>query len=122
MTTVAKPVVKNTRAASLFFERMRMICRRCGQCCQDCGTSFWIHGNLKGDGEPFGDHVLLNKLGSNVHYKDDGLPCKMLQVIGGIPFCAIERYAGLEYKPVVCRKFPEIGEDCFFGKQETVQP
>lgn len=81
-----------------------------------CGATFWIHGNLKSDGKPFSTHILLNKLARSREHLDDGLPCEMLQVIGHKTFCAIERYAGREYKPMVCREFPEIGDECFFGK------
>ena len=93
-----------------------MTCERCGLCCMKCGITFWVHGNIKADGKPFGTHLLLNKLASNRKPKDDGLPCEMLTVIGHETFCAIERYAGNETNPKVCREFQEIGDECFFGK------
>ncbi len=83
-----------------------------------CGTTFWIHGNLQADGKPFGDHILLNKLARNRENLDDGLPCEMFQAIGHKTFCAIQRYAGKALKPLVCREFPTIREDCFFPKKE----
>ncbi len=82
-----------------------------------CGSTFWIHGNLEGDGLPFGDHILLNKLASQRPRKDDGLPCEMFQLIGNKTFCSIQKYAGLKYKPMVCREFPEPGEECFFSEK-----
>ena len=81
-----------------------------------CGTTFWLHGNLKADGKPFGSHEMLNRLANNREPQDDDLPCEMFKVIGHRTFCAIERYAGNEYKPIVCREFPEIEDECFFGK------
>lgn len=75
-----------------------------------CGTNFWVHG------KPFGDHILLNKLARGRDQGDDGLPCEMLKVVGHKTCCAIEHYAGKEYKPVVCREFPEVGDECFFVK------
>lgn len=85
-----------------------------------CGINFWVHGNLKADGKPFGTHILLNNLARGREQSDNGLPCEMLKVIGHKTFCAIERYAGKEYKPVVCRDFPEIRNECFFPKVEAV--
>lgn len=98
-------------------EGSKMTCQRCGQCCMKCGSTFWVHGNLSVH-LPFGNHALLNKLADGREPLDDGLPCEMLTVIGHKTFCAIERYAGKEFKPKVCREFPTVNDDCFFPKKD----
>lgn len=89
-------------------------CLRCGQCCQHVGRFFWVWGNLRT--KPFGIHVLLNRLAMAradlIDLEDNG-PCEMLKSHCGDMICAIEKWAGRQYKPTVCRAYPEDEADCF---------
>ena len=86
-------------------------CQRCGKCCLEVGKTFWKHGASDSSGKPFGDHGLLNKLANNGHQDDLG-PCEMFVQIGAGNLCAIEKWAGLQYKPRACVLYPEDGEEC----------
>ena len=94
-------------------------CLRCGGCCQEVGRFFWTHGNLDAE-KPFGDHDLLNAQAKakadEADYIDTG-PCEMLLEISGEMFCAIEKYAGREYKPRACVVFPVALSDCWMNPE-----
>lgn len=97
-------------------------CLRCGQCCQRVGRYFWTHGNHDPQ-RPFADHELLNRQANakaDLAKPDDDDPCEMLMTHRpDISTCAIQEYAGKQYKPVVCREFPKDEDGCFCSEKSV---
>lgn len=81
-------------------------CHRCGRCCLEVGRTFWKVGK-------FLDCEELNRRATDGDHEDNGLPCEMLTFENGLAVCRIEKEYGYQYKPSVCRDYPEPGEPCF---------
>jgi hypothetical protein len=78
----------------------------------EVGRTFWKAGNLDPNA-PFGPLTYLNELAKNGDHEDNGLPCEMLSLDTGQAVCGIHA-VGYEFKPVVCKAYPdEDGEPCF---------
>jgi Fe-S-cluster containining protein len=82
-------------------------CQRCGQCCIAVGRSFWRHGDFTGCPE-------LEKLATETESVDEGLPCAMLDMSGGVASCRIETKYGRQFKPEGCRQYPS-GPCWYYG-------
>ena len=80
-------------------------CFRCGLCCLTVGRTFWKNGDFENNAE-------LNEPANNGDYEDGGLPCEMLEMKNGRATCLIQSRYGRQYKPAVCRDYPEDGEPC----------
>lgn len=96
-------------------------CKRCGRCCAEVGRTFWKGG----DYEEFAE---LNEWANDGDHEDSGLPCEMLsfgfdsQVQDGkvkVATCLIEALYGRQFKPRVCREYPEEGQLCFREESEV---
>ncbi len=83
-----------------------LTCARCGQCCIAVGRTFWQHGD-------FTDCPELEKLANETESRDEGLPCGMLQMVDGVASCRIETQYGRQFKPEVCRAYPD-GVPCWY--------
>lgn len=76
-------------------------CLRCGHCCMAVGREFWLHG----DYSRYPELLALSEIYTDT---DDGLPCRMLQMIDGMAFCKIQIEYGYKAKPKICRQYPEV--------------
>ncbi len=86
-------------------EADKIICGRCGKCCKDVGT-MWTGST----------HPIIQELYALTpadRLSDSGR-CGMLVFAapGGRAVCYIEKHLGREFKPEVCREYPEAGEKC----------
>ncbi len=74
------------------------VCHRCGKCCEDMGT-IWLqspHPNVK----------RLYEIWPEDKFRDGGR-CACLGHIDDTAYCLLEVLLGQEYKPEVCRKYPD---------------
>ncbi len=94
---------------------MAFECKRCGNCCNDVGRTFWKNGNYE-DVDSW-----LDDWANDGDHEDGSLPCEMLHVDNGVARCFIQWKYGKGTKPLVCREH-EGDERCPSCPTATTAP